>query len=103
MADVKQSPTVLVTGGSGFLASYIIARLLANGQRVRTTVRSLTREPDVRAMLKETGVEPGDRLSFFPADLLSDAGWAEAVAGCDYVLHVASPFPSRGAEARRRR
>lgn len=91
---MKQSQTVLVTGGSGFLASYIIARLLADGQRVRTTVRSLKREPEVRAMLKETEMEPGDRLSFFPADLLSDPGWAEAAAGCDYVLHVASPFPS---------
>ncbi len=91
---MKQSQTVLVTGGSGFLASYIIAQLLAGGQRVRTTVRSLKREPDVRAMLKEAGVEPGDRLSFFPADLLSDPGWAEAAVGCDYVLHVASPFPS---------
>jgi nucleoside-diphosphate-sugar epimerase len=86
--------TVLVTGGSGFLASYIIAQLLADGQRVRTTLRSLKREPDVRAMLKETGMEPGDRLSCFPADLLSDTGWAGAVAGCDYVQHVASPFPS---------
>ncbi len=89
-----QRLTVLVTGGSGFLASYIIAQLLADGRGVRTTLRSLTREPDVLTMLKETGVEPGDRLSFFPADLLSDTGWAEAVAGCDYVLHVASPFPS---------
>ena len=86
--------TVLVTGGSGFLASYIIAQLLADGQRVRTTLRSLTRESDVRVTLKRMGVEPGDRLSFFPADLLNDTGWAEAVAGCDYVQHVASPFPS---------
>jgi dihydroflavonol-4-reductase len=48
----------------------------------------------VRAALKAGGAEPGDRLSFYEADLLSDKGWAEAVAGCDYVLHVASPFPS---------
>jgi nucleoside-diphosphate-sugar epimerase len=47
----------------------------------------------VRAMLKEGGAEPGDRLSFVAADLDADAGWAEAVAGCDFVLHVASPFP----------
>jgi nucleoside-diphosphate-sugar epimerase len=44
-------------------------------------------------MLKEGGAEPGDRLSFLAADLEIDAGWAEAVAGCDYVLHVASPLP----------
>ena len=60
---------------------------------MRTTVRCPKREADVRAMLKVGGAEPGDRLSFMTADLESDGGWAEAVAGCDYVLHVASPFP----------
>jgi nucleoside-diphosphate-sugar epimerase len=61
---------------------------------VRTTVRSPRREGDVRAMLKQGGADPGDRLSFAVADLEKDAGWAEAVAGCEYVLHVASPFPA---------
>ncbi len=85
---------VLVTGGSGFIGSHCILQLLAEGHEVRTTVRSLKREGDVRAMLGEGGVEPGDRLSFVAADLTSDAGWPEAVAGSDYVLHVASPFPA---------
>jgi nucleoside-diphosphate-sugar epimerase len=86
--------TVLVTGGSGFIGSHAILQLLNAGHRVRTSVRSLRREPDVRAMLKQGGADPGDRLSFFAADLEQDAGWAAAVAGCDYVLHVASPFPA---------
>jgi dihydroflavonol-4-reductase len=86
--------TVLVTGGSGFLGAHTIAALLAAGHRVRTTVRAPSREPDVRAMLKEAGVEPGDRLAFHRADLESDLGWPDAVAGCDYVVHVASPFPA---------
>ena len=85
--------TVLVTGGSGFIGSHSILQLLAAGHEVRTTVRSLKREADVRAMLKVGGAEPGGRLSFVAADLESDAGWAEAVVGCEYVLHVASPFP----------
>jgi nucleoside-diphosphate-sugar epimerase len=84
---------VLVTGGSGFIGAHCILQLLDAGYRVRTTVRSLRREPEVRAMLKVGGKEPGDALSFAPADLMSDAGWSDAVAGCDYVLHVASPFP----------
>jgi nucleoside-diphosphate-sugar epimerase len=85
--------TILVTGGSGFIGSHSILQLLAAGHQVRTTVRSLEREGDVRAMLKEGGAEPGYRLSFVAADLRNDADWPQAVAGCEYVLHVASPFP----------
>jgi len=85
--------TILVTGGSGFIGSHCILQLLAAGYQVRTTVRSLKREADVRALLKQGGAEPGDRLSFVAADLENDAGWPDAVAGCEYVLHVASPIP----------
>ncbi|TIV12871.1 MAG: NAD-dependent epimerase/dehydratase family protein, partial [Mesorhizobium sp.] len=84
---------VLVTGGSGFLGAHCILALLNAGYRVRTTVRSARREADVLAMLKVGGAEPGDALSFAHADLMGDKGWSEAVAGCRYVLHVASPFP----------
>jgi len=83
---------VLVTGGSGFIGSYCILQLLAAGHQVRTTVRSPNREADVRAMLNQAGAEPGDRLSFFAAVLESDAGWREAAAGSDYILHIASPL-----------
>jgi len=70
--------TVLVTGGSGFIASHCILQLIAAGYQVRTTVRNPSRQVDVSSVV---------------ADLENDAGWTEAVAGCDYVLHVASPFP----------
>jgi dihydroflavonol-4-reductase len=86
------SDTVLVTGGSGFLGGWCLAGLLRRGDRVRTTVRYASREQEVRAMLASE-VDAGGRLSVMQADLGADEGWAEAVAGCDYVLHVASPFP----------
>ena len=86
---------VLVTGGSGFIGSHCILQLLAAGHTVRTTVRNLKREGDVRAMLKVGGApDPGNRLSFAVADLEKDDGWKEAVAGCEFVHHVASPFPA---------
>ncbi len=85
--------TILVTGGSGFIGSHSILQLLAAGHDVRTTVRDLKREPGVRAMLKQGGAAADAPVKFFAADLESDAGWADAVAGCDYVLHIASPFP----------
>ncbi|MEO6942203.1 MAG: aldehyde reductase, partial [Terrimesophilobacter sp.] len=79
---------------SGFVGVHCILALLDAGYRVRTTVRSLDRESEVRAMLTRGGAEPGDTLEFRAAELLDDAGWADAAADCTYVLHVASPFPS---------
>lgn len=87
---------VLVTGGTGFLGTHCMIRLLAGGHEVRATVRDLTRRQEVAAMLRQGGVEgAGDRISFYAADLNGDAGWTEAVSGCDYILHVASPYPSK--------
>lgn len=86
--------SVLVTGGTGFIAQHCILVLLHEGYRVRTTVRSLSREAEVRSNLRTGGAEPGDRLTFVQADLGADRGWAEAVNGCAYVLHGASPTPS---------
>jgi len=85
--------TVLVTGGSGFIGSHVILQLLSAGHTVRTTVRDLKREPEVRALLRQGGPEPGERVRFFAADLMKDAGWKEAAAGSEYVMHIASPFP----------
>ena len=85
---------VLVTGGTGFIAQHCILALLRGGYRVRTTVRSLSREAEVRENLEAGGARPGEMLAFFAAELGSDKGWAEAVQGCTYVIHCASSTPS---------
>ncbi len=84
---------VLVTGGTGFLGGWCIASLLERGFAVRTTVRDQARETAVRDAVAAAGIDSSSGLKVFAADLTSDIGWADAMAGCRYVLHVASPFP----------
>ena len=90
--------TVLVTGGTGYVAGWCIVQLLQRGYAVRTTVRSPAKQADVRAAVKAGGADDS-RLSFYIADLTADAGWDAAAAGCDYVLHVASPLGGAGSTA----
>ena len=85
--------TVLVTGGSGFLGGRSIVELLERGYKVRTTVRNKGKSEGLNSAFSAELGKPVE-VEFFEADLSSDDGWAEAVAGCDYVLHVASPFPT---------
>jgi dihydroflavonol-4-reductase len=90
---------VLVTGGSGFVAGWCIAELLKGGHTVRATVRDPRKAEAVRNAVSRV-VDPRDRLGFVVADLSSDQGWNEAAAGCDYVLHVASPLTATRDEER---
>lgn len=89
--DTATRKHVLVTGGSGFLARYCIAQLLDQGWHVRATLRDPAKAASVRADLGRTSGS-SDQLDFVAADLGRDDGWDAAVAGCEYVLHVASPL-----------
>ncbi|MGW3870383.1 NAD-dependent epimerase/dehydratase family protein [Streptomyces sp. NPDC005069] len=92
-AFTPENATVLVTGGTGFVGGHTVARLLREGYRPRVTVRESGQEAEVLAALRQAEVDPADRLEFAIADLSADAGWAEAMDGVSYVLHLASPFP----------
>lgn len=82
--------TIFVSGGSGYIAGFVIRQLIAEGWTVRTTIRNLAREREVRGWLEVDD----SKLTFFAADLTRDEGWAEAMRGCEHAVHVASPIPA---------
>lgn len=98
MENQNSNKIVLVTGGSGFIASYCIINLLNAGFRVRATLRSMQRAEELKAMLTAGGVRSFENLSFALADLDNEASWQEAVSGCTYVIHTASPTPNTDAK-----
>jgi dihydroflavonol-4-reductase len=95
-APTTQDETVLVTGGSGFLAVHCILQALQLKYHVRATLRTPERAEEIREMLRCGGASTADAESvqFIPADLTKDAGWEDACAGCTYVLHLAAPVLS---------
>jgi len=84
---------VLVTGGTGFVGTQLVAALLRSGQPVRVTVRSPDRETALRVAVRRGDADDGG-LETVVADLTTEDGWAAATAGCDEIHHVASPIPA---------
>ncbi|WP_133915661.1 NAD-dependent epimerase/dehydratase family protein [Streptomyces sp. NBC_00582] len=91
MSTSPAGRTVLVTGGSGFVAAHLVRRLLERGYRVRTTVRSTANTAKLAPLRALQDAHPG-RLDLFEADLLQDGSFDEPARGCAVVFHVASPF-----------
>lgn len=95
MKTLDRTKPVLVTGGTGYLASWIVKQLLDQGFEVRTTVRNLAQK-DKYAHLTALAVKSTGVLQFFEADLLKKGSFTEAMAGCELVIHTASPFKISG-------
>lgn len=91
--------TVLVTGASGFIAAHVVRELLARGYRVRGSVRGNVSEPRFEALRALPGAK--ERLTLHAANLMDEAAWPRLVAGCDAVVHTASPFSLEAADPKR--
>ncbi len=89
---LPSSKPVLVTGASGFVALHTIIQLLQQGYNIRATLRTLSRESEVRETISKH-VEIDNGLEIVTADLMQDTGWDRVMLGCESVLHIASPFP----------
>lgn len=92
MINSNKETTVLVTGGSGFVGIHCILQLLQQNYTVKTTLRSMNRQEEVKNMLRVGGITTFDNLSFIETNLSKDDNWDQAVKDCDYILHVATPI-----------
>lgn len=88
--ESNNAKPVLVTGATGYIASFLIKLLLEKGHTVRGTIRSLASKEKYGFLMKLDGLE---RLELVEADLMDENSWDKAVTGCDFVFHVASPIP----------
>ena len=82
---------VFVSGGSGYIALHCISKLINKGFFVKTSLRSMNRKDEVIKGISKV-VDCTDKIEFCELDLTKDEGWDDAIKGCDYVLHVASPL-----------
>ena len=93
MESSKKRQKVLVTGASGYIAGHCINYLLEKNYIVRGTVRSIKDDKKIKH-IREINPSKTQDLELIEADLLNPKSWSAAVQGCDYVIHVASPFPT---------
>ncbi|WP_282035787.1 NAD-dependent epimerase/dehydratase family protein [Saccharicrinis aurantiacus] len=91
MKEIDKSKPVLVTGANGYVASWLVKKLLNEGITVHAAVRNPNNESKI-AHLKEAAKGAAGKLHFFRADLLQDGSYQEAMEGCELVYHTASPF-----------
>lgn len=95
MTVIDPKAPVLVTGASGYIASWIVKYLLEEGRTVHATVRDPSKASSV-GHLKAIAEKSKGTLKLFKAELLDKGSYDEAAAGCELVMHTASPFVISG-------
>jgi dihydroflavonol-4-reductase len=90
----NEKKLILVTGGSGYIATFVIIALLNRGYSVQTTLRTMSRQEEVKAMLAKGGITDFSDLTFVQADLTKPEDWVNAAKNCHAIIHVASPTPA---------
>lgn len=93
MNETNAATTVLVTGATGYVAGWVVRRLLEQGHRVHAAVRDPSRKDKIAHLDAMAADLPG-QIVYFKADLLAPGSYAEAMQGCEIVFHTASPFTS---------
>lgn len=91
MTNLATQAPVLVTGASGYIASWVIQKLLTQGYTVHATVRDLNKTQSFAHLSKIADSSAGT-LKLFKANLLEPNSFKEAMQGCEIVFHMASPF-----------
>lgn len=94
MTQIDKSRPVLVTGATGYVAGWLVKRLLEEG----ITVHAAVRDPEKTAKLAhldKLADELGGTIKYFKSDLLTEGSYADAMEGCQLVYHTASPFTSK--------
>lgn len=95
MTVINPQAPILVTGASGYVAGWIVRQLLERGHDVRATVRDPAKKSSV-AHLEQIAAASSGTLTLFKADLLDEGAFDAAMAGCELVIHTASPFVITG-------
>ena len=95
MKEINQQKPILVTGGTGYIASWIIKELLEKGLDVRATVRDKSNGEKYKHLI-DLAVKTSGKLTIFEADLLKMGSFEEAMRDCELVFHTASPFMISG-------
>ena len=91
MLQIDTTSPVMVTGATGYVAGWIVKRLLEEGVTVHAPVRDASNTGKLRYLNEIAASSPGE-IRYFSADLLEEGSYAEAMAGCEIVFHTASPF-----------